>query len=39
MWIYTVCNGRVYLGSAGQGLKMFNDDDSDDDLYMLIQYY
>ena len=20
VWIYTVCKGRVYLGSAGQGL-------------------
>ena len=22
IWIYTVCKGRVYLGSAGQGLKI-----------------
>ena len=22
IWIYTVCKGRVYLGSAGQGLRM-----------------
>ena len=21
IWIYTVCKGRVYLGSAGQGLR------------------
>ena len=21
IWIYIVCKGRVYLGSAGQGLK------------------
>ena len=23
IWIYSVCNGRIYLGSAGQGLMMF----------------
>ena len=23
IWIYTVCKGRVYPGSAGQGLTMY----------------
>ena len=23
IWIYTVCKGRVYTGSAGQGLILF----------------
>ena len=23
IWIYTVCKGRVYPGSAGQGLNFF----------------
>ena len=22
VWMYTVCKGRVYLGSAGQGLTL-----------------
>ena len=25
IWIYTVCKGRIYPGSAGQGLKLFYD--------------
>ena len=24
IWIYTVCKGRVYPGSAGPGLKQFS---------------
>ena len=24
IWIYTVCKGRVYSGSAGQGLRRFD---------------
>ena len=25
LWIYTVCKGRVYPGSAGQGLNCFSE--------------
>ena len=25
IWIYTVCKGRAYLGSAGQGLRGFGE--------------
>ena len=25
IWIYTVCKGRVYLGSAGQGLTIYEE--------------
>ena len=34
IWIYTVCKGRAYLGSAGQGLICFYDKTSSFTLYV-----